>query len=482
MASSSSGKIGNVYAAVSPKLDDGWKGRLQTDIGSSLGSASSKAGESSGALMGSSLLKGATKAFAALGIADALLDVGKAAFQGFADSQQLTGGVETIFKDSADMVKQYADEAASSAGMSANQYMETVTGFSASLIQSLGGDTEKAAQLANMAIIDMSDNSNKMGTDMQSIQNAYQGFAKQNYTMLDNLKLGYGGTKSEMERLIKTANELREEQGLNSDLTIDSYSDVVEAIHTVQENMEITGTTAQEAASTVSGSVNTMKASWNNWLAALGTGDPETIKLKTQELMGSAQTVVENALPVIGSIVSGFVSSLPTILESAFKGVVWWLGTLPQKFVDACGDAWSWLYNVGCEIMDGLWQGLQDWWGGVASWFWEKMEWIGEAAARANEVQSPSKLFYRIGAYDMEGLGEGLEEGFGKYVEPALSMDMRGAFEAGQSPLGYGESGDSVVNIYIDGARVNDDEAISARFYDNMRELFALNRMSGVSI
>ena len=176
----------------------------------------------------------------------------------------MVGGVDTLFKDSSQEIQRYAANAYKTAGLSANEYMETVTGFSASLIQSLGGDTEKAAKYADMAITDMSDNANKMGTDMSSIQNAYQGFAKQNYTMLDNLKLGYGGTKEEMQRLLADDGKL---SGVKYDLS--SYADIVEAIHVIQTEMGITGTTAKEASTTIQGSVASMKAAWANLMVGM---------------------------------------------------------------------------------------------------------------------------------------------------------------------------------------------------------------------
>lgn len=185
---------------------------------------------------------GAIAAFSAAAVAG-FVAIEKKSLEAFASYEQLTGGVETLFKNSAGVVEQYAQQAYQSAGMSANEYMETITGFSASLLQSLGNDTAKAAEYGNQAVVDMSDNANKMGTSMSSIQYAYQGFAKQNYTMLDNLKLGYGGTKSEMERLISDANRVKEANGEMADLSIDSFADVVEAIHIIQTEMGITGTT-----------------------------------------------------------------------------------------------------------------------------------------------------------------------------------------------------------------------------------------------
>lgn len=194
----------------------------------------------------------------------AVIKIGKDAISAYGDYEQLVGGVETLFKDSSDTVIQNAANAYKTAGMSANEYMETVTSFSASLLQSVGGDTVKAAEQADTAIRDMSDNANKMGTSMEAIQNAYQGFAKQNYTMLDNLKLGYGGTKEEMERLLEDASKL---SGIEYDIS--SYSDIVDAIHIVQNEMGITGTTAKEASTTIQGSISSMKGAWQNLLTGL---------------------------------------------------------------------------------------------------------------------------------------------------------------------------------------------------------------------
>ena len=206
---------------------------------------------------------------AAIGTAStALVGLGKSAVSSYADLEQNVGGVETLFGDSADKVIKNAENAYKTAGMSANQYMETVTGFSASLLQSLGGDTDKAADVADMALTDMADNANKMGTSMESIQYAYQGFAKQNYTMLDNLKLGYGGTKEEMERLLSDAQKIT---GVKYDIS--NLSDVYNAIHVIQQNLGITGTTAKEAASTITGSVSSMKAAFDNLLNGSGTID-----------------------------------------------------------------------------------------------------------------------------------------------------------------------------------------------------------------
>lgn len=261
---------------------------------------------------GLSTLAGAIK-----GIGSTLVDVGKKALESYGNYEQLVGGVETLFKDSADKVENYANNAYKTSGLSANEYMETVTSFSASLLKSLNGDTSKTAEIADMAITDMSDNANKMGTSMESIQNAYQGFAKQNYTMLDNLKLGYGGTKEEMQRLLKDAQKLT---GVKYD--IKNLNDVYTAIHAVQGELGITGTTAKEASITLQGSTSAMKSAWSNLLTGIADDNVDFQGL-IDNLIGSVLTVADNMLPRVGIIiegigllVEGFASKLlPKILE-----------------------------------------------------------------------------------------------------------------------------------------------------------------------
>ena len=245
----------------------------------------------------------------------ALIDVGKQAITSYADYEQLSGGVETLFKDSADVVKNYSQQAYKTAGLSANEYMETITSFSASLIQGLGGDTKKASEIGNMAIIDMSDNANKMGTSMEMIQNAYQGFAKDNFTMLDNLKLGYGGTAGEMARLINETGVM----GKSFKATAKNVKDVpfdkmVEAIHKVQEQMGITGTTSLEASETISGSVNSMKASWQNLLTGIADENQEIGPLVDQ-FVDSVATSWDNLKPRIKQTVDGIKEIIATIWE-----------------------------------------------------------------------------------------------------------------------------------------------------------------------
>lgn len=266
-----------------------------------------------------------TVASAVKQVGSALLSVGKDALDSYADYEQLVGGVETLFKDNANTVENYANNAYKTSGLSANEYMETVTSFSASLLQSLNNDTAKSAEVADMAITDMSDNANKMGTSMESIQNAYQGFAKQNYTMLDNLKLGYGGTKSEMERLLSDAQEI---SGVKYDIS--NLNDVYQAIHVIQGELGITGTTAKEASTTIQGSVSSMKSAWQNMLTGLATGNTESMGNLVNNLVDSVMTASQNILPRVQEIANGITAvlpelinkineNLPTILESGVQ-------------------------------------------------------------------------------------------------------------------------------------------------------------------
>lgn len=281
---------------------------------------------------------------AAVGAASAgVAALGTACINAYADYEQLVGGVETLFKDSADTIQTYADNAYKTAGLSANEYMETVTSFSASLLQSLDGDTEKAAAAADLAITDMADNANKMGTAMESIQYAYQGFAKQNYTMLDNLKLGYGGTKEEMQRLLADAEKL---SGVKYDLS--SYADIVEAIHVIQTEMGITGTTAKEASTTIQGSVASMKAAWANLMVGMAD-DTQNFDMLLSNFIESIGTVADNLLPRIGVVIEGMgklVAGLAPEIASA-------LPTLTNELLPN-------LVELGVQSISALVQGIQE--------------------------------------------------------------------------------------------------------------------------
>lgn len=363
------------------------------------------------------------------------------AIEGYGEYEQLVGGVETLFGSSADTVIKNAETAYKTAGLSANAYMETVTSFSASLLQSMGNDTEAAAKKADQALTDMSDNANKMGTDMQSIQNAYQGFAKQNYTMLDNLKLGYGGTKEEMQRLIDDANALNAAQGNYTNYSIESYADIVDAIHTVQTEMGITGTTALEASTTVEGSISSMKAAYANFVTGLGDQNAD-IGALTEELIQSAGNVAKNVLPVIESVVKNIAETvreqgpdmitrfvayatekLPEVLKlgvqlivSLVKGLAQNLpellrGTLAlvDAIISAFLDSLPDIIEVGKDIVRGLWEGIK----AMASWIGEKVSgFVGglvDGVKGVLGIHSPSRVFAGIGQNMALGLGQGFE-------------------------------------------------------------------------
>ena len=246
-------------------------------------------------------------AVAALGTAT--IAIGKTALDAYSNYEQLVGGIDTLFKASSGKMQQYAANAYQTAGISANRYMEISTSFAAALISSLGGNTEAAADMANTAITDMSDNANKMGTSLETVQEAYQSLARGNYEMLDSLKLGYGGTKEELNRLLDDAEKYAAAQGEVRDFSIDSYADIVEAIHIVQDEMGITGTTAEEAATTIEGSINMMKGAWENWLAGLGNSDVD-MSVLTDELVGSVITVGNNVIPRMGEIMSNLAQTV----------------------------------------------------------------------------------------------------------------------------------------------------------------------------
>ena len=384
-------------------------------------------------LLGSAIVSG-IKA-----VASGIKSLISGAIEGYGEYEQLVGGVETLFGSSADTVIKNAENAYKTAGLSANAYMETVTSFSASLLQSMGNDTEAAAKKADQALTDMSDNANKMGTDMQSIQNAYQGFAKQNYTMLDNLKLGYGGTKEEMQRLIDDANALNAAQGNYTNYSIESYADIVDAIHTVQTEMGITGTTALEASTTVEGSISSMKAAYQNFVTGLGDQNAD-IGALTEELIQSAGNVAKNVLPVIESVVKNIAETvreqgpdmitrfvayatenLPEVLKlgvqlivslvkglaqnlpELLRGTLVLVDTLISAFLDSLPD----IIEVGKDIVRGLWEGIK----AMASWIGDKVSgFVGglvDGVKGVLGIHSPSRVFAGIGENMALGLGQG---------------------------------------------------------------------------
>lgn len=290
------------------------------------------------------------------------------AINGYADYEQLVGGVETLYKTSADKVQQYAADAYKTAGLSANEYMNTATTFAAALVSSLGGDTEQAAELANTAIGDMSDNANKMGTDMESIQNAYNGFSKQNYTMLDNLKLGYGGTKQEMQRLLDDANKLNAAQGNYTKYSIDSYADVVSAIHDVQNAMGITGTTSKEASTTIQGSVNATKSAWSNLVTGIADDNANFGQL-ISNFVDSATTAASNIIPrievalngaakLIESLVPPIMAELPSLIETVLPQLAQSAVNIVQTLVTGISANAEQLIDSAIQIITVLGNGI----------------------------------------------------------------------------------------------------------------------------
>ena len=337
------GQVSSQAQGVVRDLDD--VGNAAQNAGQK-GEEAGKKGESALGKIGSAAGKAALEigkiSLAAVGAASAAVGaVSKAAIDSYANYEQLVGGVETLFGDSADVVKGYAEEAFSTVGMSCNAYMETVTGFAASLVSSLGSDTATAAQKANTAVADMADNANKMGTDMQSIQNAYQGFAKQNYTMLDNLKLGYGGTKEEMERLLEEAEKIQKTKfGVDVDYDVSSFSDIVDAIHVVQTEMGISGltakqaaeavasgamteeeafdamgTTAKEASTTIQGSIATMQGAWQNLMTGIADPTQDFDKL-LGDVIDSVVTVSNNLMPRIMAVLPQMATGITELTEN----------------------------------------------------------------------------------------------------------------------------------------------------------------------
>ena len=324
-------KLADAYVQIIP-VASGIKGKIAAE----LGAEADTAGESAGATAGGKLVSGIKKAIAAAGIGMAI----KQAITEGADLEQSIGGIETLFKDSSSTVIENAKQAYKTAGLSANEYMENVTSFSASLLSSLGGNTDEAARVADMAMVDMSDNANKMGTSMESIQNAYQGFAKQNYTMLDNLKLGYGGTKEEMQRLLKDAQKIS-----GVEYKLDNLNDVYEAIHVIQGELDITGTTAKEAATTLSGSLSSMKAAATNVLGNLALG--EDIGPPLMALQETVHTFIDNNLvPMLSNVISA--------LPAALQGI----STLIVTELNVASNHAEEIINFGIEFVKNLVVGI----------------------------------------------------------------------------------------------------------------------------
>ena len=405
--------------------------------------ASAKVDEVAGGI-GSKLGAAAGKVASLVATGVALVGAGVGAVTGmsmnaYAAYEQNVGGIQKIFGNMGKSLEDYAamtgqtveqcsgkwqqleqaqstvlanaDAAYKTAGMSANQYMEQVTGFSAALVSSLGGDTVKAADYANTAMVDMSDNANTFGTAMEDLQNAYQGFAKQNYTMLDNLKLGYGGTKEEMQRLISDAHAVN---GAVDESSL-SFDNIVLAIHTMQEQMQIAGTTSREAASTIEGSCNMAKAAWENWVTELGKDDADMEKL-TGELVESVATAASNIVPRIATIVSTAVEQLPGVMSTLAPVVGEAFMSIADSAVSALSGAFGGLGEVGAQVGPALYDGIVN-----------GMSFLSGAAADimtqlGGYLSENLPTLMEQGLNILTGLSESLAENIGVLAEGAANL------------------------------------------------------------
>ena len=387
--------------------------------------------------------KAGIAAVAAVGTAT--IAIGKTALDAYSNYEQLVGGIDTLFKASSGKMQQYAANAYQTAGVSANRYMEISTSFAAALISSLGGNTEAAADMANTAITDMSDNANKMGTSLETVQEAYMSLSRGNYEMLDSLKLGYGGTKSELERLLSDAEKFSAAQGKVRDFSVDSYSDIVEAIHIVQDEMGITGTTAEEAAATIEGSVNMAKAAWSNWLAGLGNEDADMEGL-TGQLVESLEDVASNVLPRISEIVATVIKSLPELVGTLAPQVASFFGelfsaaidTLQQSLPDDVQNMLQAAFEAvgGSSLASSVKGLLDDAFSGVTpdlSGITSALTDAFQSDAFSSTLGALSTLLETVGSF-MTGLGQAAES----YLAPALGLlssawaDLMDAVQAAQ--------------------------------------------------
>ena len=434
--------LGSAYVNIIPKAPG-----IQGNIENLLGEGEAAAGaEASGGSLGKRLISGLAKA----GIAAAVGNTLKSALEAGGNLEQSFGGLETIYGDAAGQAKEFA-MAAASAGISANSYAEQAVSFGASLKQAFGGDTQAAVEAANTAIMDMADNAAKMGTPIESVQSAYQGFAKQNYTMLDNLKLGYGGTKEEMERLLSDAQALT-----GVEYNIDNLGDVYDAIHVIQGELGLTGVAAGEASTTFTGSMGALQASWENVLAALTTGEgldtalnnlsasfgafatnviqmianiapqlPSLIMGLADVILENAPTFIESGVELIAQLLVGLITSIPTIIAE--------LPVIFSAIIDAfAGVDWA---QLGIDIINGIIRGLVS----MAGQLWEQIKKIVKGALTAGqnaaETGSPSKLFAReLGAYIPPGIALGIEESAG-VLDKAMEALMDTSLSAGRNAV-----------------------------------------------
>ena len=469
--------IGTAYVNIVPKAPG-----IESQIGGLLGGPAESAGSSAGSKAGSGLISGLKKVVVAAGVGKILKD----AFSAGGDLQQSFGGLETIYGDAANRAKYFAKHAAQ-AGISANDYAEQAVSFGAALKQAYGGDTMAAVKAADAAIMDMADNSAKMGTDISSVQAAYQGFAKSNYTMLDNLKLGYGGTKTEMERLLADAQAL---SGVKYD--INNLGDVYNAIHVIQTELGLTGVAAQEAQTTLSGSFAAVKASWENVLAALMTGEglPAAMQNLTASFGNFATNIIsmlQNLAPqmptLITELVNAIIDMAPEFLGAALQLIAQLgvglaqampeiIGSIPELFGEVVSTILSVDWGgVGSDIINGIIEGLK----AAASNLWESVKSIARSALNQLKselgIGSPSKVFaQQVGQWIPAGVAVGIDDNLapvnsaltGMVNDMAAQMDRvtapgatqpRAAIAAPVSELNTGSGKDEsrTANFYLNG-------------------------------
>lgn len=451
--------LGEAYVNIIPKAP-GIEGQLKNMFGTAGDSAGAEAGKRSG----SGLLAGIKKAIPAAAVGKILKD----AFTAGGDLQQSFGGLDTIYGDASAAAKEYAQSAAQ-AGISANSYAEQAVSFGAALKSAYGGDTTAAIEAANTAIMDMADNSAKMGTDITNVQNAYQGFAKQNYTMLDNLKLGYGGTKSEMERLLADAQALS-----GVEYNIDNLGDVYNAIHVIQEDLGLTGVAAQEAATTLTGSFGAVKASWENVMAALTTGEGlDTAMANFSTSIGNFVTValqmfgalLQQVPSLIGGLATAIMANGPSLVASGIElianliigflnGIPDFISNIPA-FFDAAVSAFSaidWA-SLGSDIVRGIVNGVK----AAASALWSALTDLANSALNAAKsalgIASPSKVFASsVGRWIPAGMAVGIDSNAGT-VDSSVNRMARSATDTfaraaapGATATGYAPAAPSAPN------------------------------------
>ena len=472
--------LGSAYVNIIPKAP-GIEGKIEGLLSDGSGGA-----EHAGESLGSKLMGGIAK----IGIGAAVVKTVKDAFEAGGNLQQSFGGLDTIYGDASAAAKDYA-MAAAQAGISANTYAEQAVSFGASLKQAFGGDTAKAAEAANTAIMDMADNAAKMGTPIESLQTAYQGFAKQNYTMLDNLKLGYGGTQAEMERLLADAQKL---SGVEYDIS--NLGDVYSAIHVIQGELGLTGVAADEASTTLTGSFSAMKASWENVLAALTTGEGLETAMANMGVSVNAfatnvvdmfSTLIPQIPTLVGGLAQTFIKNSPQLIKSGIEmliqlgvglitGIPLLIQQIPEIFAAAeeAFAAVDWA-GIGGDIIAGIVQGLRAWGGSIISEMSNMAKSAWQSAKNFLGIGSPSKVFAQeVGRWIPAGMAEGINDNLspvdtaiGGMASTAVSDLDRAAAAPAAMGAGSGSTAeilgqllqalqDMKYDFYLDGRQITD--------------------------